>query len=380
MKHINRITFVLAACIIAACVTGCSSRNKVDINIMTYYELSDNGTNWAPAFAKAIEECSETKGRIVVPAGEYPSSTITLLSNVELHLCKGAEIVGVENPEAYSSFIPQRDMSMYDSGDGTVNQNNSKDARWNRALILANNVKNISITGPGCINGRHVFDPLGEEYMRGPHTMVFGDCKNVVLDSVKICCAANYAFMGYALENASFTNVSICEGWDGIHIRGGENILISGCNFATGDDSIAGGYWTNMEIRDCKINSSCNGIRMIMPSMGVDIHGCEFTGPGIYPHRISGEKRRCNMLFGVVFEPGGWGAAPGEMGGLHVHDCVMTNTMSPVAVSVAPECTAHDLTISNVTATGTYGTLSPVINYNDKGFETITVNNYTVGR
>lgn len=369
--------FVLASIFYISCH---EQSTRQDLNILDYEELSNSGTDWAPAFDRAIADCSKMKGRIVVPEGEYPSSTITLLSDVEIHLCEGAEIVGVEDPEAYSSFVPRRDMSQYDSGDGTVNQNNSRDARWNRALILANGVHDITLTGPGRINGRHVFDPLGEEFMRGPHAIVFGDCENVVLDGINICCAANYAFMGYALKNASFTGVSIFEGWDGIHIRGGENIVISDCDFATGDDSIAGGYWTGMEIRDCRINSSCNGIRMIMPSQGVDIHDCTFTGPGRFPHRTSGEKRRCNMLYGIVFEPGGWGAAPGEMGGLNVHDCTMANTLGPIAVSVSSECTARDLTISNVTATGTYGTLSPVINYKDSGFESITVNNYTVSR
>ena len=68
-----------------------------------------------------------------------------------------------------------------------------------------------------------------------------------------------------------FHDLEFNEGWDGIHIRGGKNITIRNCRFFTGDDAIAGGYWENMVISDCHINSSCNGVRMIMPATGLTI-------------------------------------------------------------------------------------------------------------
>lgn len=360
---------------------SCTENNETTIYDVTGFgAVGDGITDCTSAINTAISECSAKGGVVLVPQGSYLCSTIVLSSNVELRLEEGSEIVASLDPESYKSFIPQRDMSRYDSGDGTLNQNNSKDERWNRALILANGAHDIAITGKGVINGRHVFDPLGEERMRGPHGIVFGDCSNVRLDGVTITCAANYAFMGYALKNAEFVNVSISEGWDGIHIRGGENVLIEGCRFETGDDSIAGGYWTNMEIRECYVNSSCNGLRMIMPSENVDIHNCLFLGPGHYPHRTSGEARRTNMLFGIVFEPGGWGAAPGDLKGLKVHDCVMENVSSPLAASISQDNTAYDLSVRNLKASGIYGTMTPLVCYNDKGFEKLEMENYTISR
>lgn len=359
---------------------ACTEPAKPSFNVLDFGAVADGQTDCTEAFNAAISACSEASGVVVVPEGQYLCRTIVLKDNVELRLEKDSEILGTEDPEAYDSFIPQTDMSRYDSGDGTVNQNNSKDVRWNRALILANGVSNIAITGEGRINGRHVFDHLGEEYMRGPHTLVFGDCRNVRLEGISITCAANYAFMGYALEDASFKNLHITEGWDGIHIRGGKNVVISGCVLETGDDCVAGGYWENFELKDCSINSSCNGVRMIMPSEDVHIHDCVFEGPGHYPHRTSGAQRRTNMLFGIVFEPGGWGAAPGDLRHLKVSDCAMTNVLSPIAVSISKDNNAEDLTIKNVAASGVYGALTPVVNYNDKGFESITVSSISVSR
>ncbi|MCC8132921.1 MAG: right-handed parallel beta-helix repeat-containing protein [Tannerellaceae bacterium] len=48
--------------------------------------------------------------------------------------------------------------------------------------------------------------------------------------------------MEYEIENATFQNLTFTEGWDTIHIRGGENILIRNCKFYTGNDGIAGEY------------------------------------------------------------------------------------------------------------------------------------------
>lgn len=367
----------LAAAFLAITVSSCK---PVEFNVLDFGAEGNGITDCTEAFNKAIDGCSKANAVVIVPAGKYLCRTIQLKDNVELRLEEGSEIIGCEDPEVYDHFIPGRDLSMYDSGNGTLNQNNSKDARWNRALILANGVENVAITGSGTINGRHVFDPQGEERMRGPHAIVFGDCRNVRIEGVTITCAANYAFMGYALENAIFRNVSISEGWDGIHIRGGVNVLIEKCRFETGDDSVAGGYWTDFEMRDCFLNSSCNGVRMIMPSENVDIHDCRFEGPGHYPHRTSGESRRTNMLFGIIIEPGGWGAAPGDLKGISISDCSMANTQSPIAINISSSDNhAYDLTVTNLDAEGCYDLVTPIVNFrSDKGFDRVILKNVNV--
>ena len=61
------------------------------------------------------------------------------------------------------------------------------------------------------------------------------------------------------------------------------------------------------------INSSCNGIRLIGPATRLIIHDCLFYGPGQQPHRTSGEKRRTNMLSGIILQPGAWDATRGPL-------------------------------------------------------------------
>lgn len=377
MKNIIPYLILCSVIALAACSTIAP---REQFNVLDYGACGDGVTDCTEAFNNAILDCSRANGRILVPEGRYLCSTIVLKDNVELCLQSGSEIVGDMNPENYSSFIPAHDLSKYDSGDGTVNQNNSRDERWNKALILANGVSNVRICGEGVINGRHVFDPLGEEYMRGPHGIIMGECRNVTIEDITITCASNYAFMSYALEDAVFRNIHITEGWDGIHIRGGSNILIDACKLETGDDSIAGGYWENVEIRNCSINSSCNGIRMIMPCDGLEVHDCNFFGPGNYPHRTSGEKHRTNMLFGLNLQPGGWGKAPGDVRNVYIHDCTMSGLSSPIGINNSDESHACDLTLENISATGLYGTVSPVVCYNDSGYDSIKIVNFTVSK
>ena len=84
---------------------------------------------------------------------------------------------------------------------------------------------------------------------------------------------------------------------------------IVGCQFYTGDDSIAGRYWDNVLISDCIVNSSCNGIRLIGPATHLIVHDCLFYGPGVQPHRTS---NRYNMLAGINLQPGVVGPQPGR--------------------------------------------------------------------
>ena len=319
-------------------------------------------------------------GRVVVPEGLFPAHTLYLRSGVELYLEKGAVLQGVADPDAYAPYIPHNDLTRYDSGNGTANANCVNDRQWMKAFLIGDGVQNASIAGKGTIDGSHVFDVRGEENMRGPHTIIIAEAEGFRMEGITITRASNYAFLGYALKAPVFEGVTITEGWDGIHIRGAENAVIRNCSFQTGDDSIAGGYWNNMLIENCKINSSCNGIRIIMPCDRVLIRDSHFYGPGVYPHRTSGEARRSNMLFGVSLEPGAWGKASGTMQHITLKNLVMENLSSPVATSVREGSVAEDLTLENIQAIGITGALTPIVCWNDLGFRSVKVSNCSYSR
>lgn len=348
------------------------------VNVLKYGAKGDGKHNDTKAINKAIRAAKN--GAVVkVPSGRYLTGTIHLKSGITLLIDEDAVIIGSEDLNDYDSYVPQRDMSKYDTGEGTRNANLSCDRRWTKALILGVGVSNSAIIGGGVIDGCHVRDSLGEESMRGPHVILLAECDNIELRDFSVRRASNYAVMCYELKDSEINGLKISEGWDGIHIRGCKDVEITGCDIKTGDDAIAGGYWHNMKILDCRLNSSCNGVRMIEPSDDVEIGRCTIYGPGEYPHRTSGAQQRRSSIYGIVLEPGAWGDAPGHTENVYIHDVTIDNLLSPIVYSMGDNNTCSGLTIENVTATQiTYNTTP--LNRQDcvKMWDNISIKNMVV--
>ncbi len=348
----RRIVFCvgLVFCLFISVDAIAKSGNEEHVVSIAQFGAEGNGKLCTRAFNKAITE-APSGSIVLVPAGKYVTGTIHLKSNITLRLDSLAEIIATTDLDLYAHYCPTKDMTRYDTGAGTVNANLTGDARWTKALVLGQNVENVRIEGKGIIHGRHVEDSLGEESMRGPHGILIAESSNVFIGGITINQASNYAILGYELKNAEIDGVNINEGWDGIHVRGGENIVIRNCDIKTGDDAIAGGYWNGMTISDCRLNSSCNGIRMIEPSTNLFIERCYIYGPGTFAHRTSREQKRRNSIYGIVLEPGAWGKAPGHTENVRIKDVKIDNVLSPLVYSMGEDNTCSGLYVDGLTAT-----------------------------
>jgi len=245
--------------------------------------------------------------------------------------------------------------------------------RWHRALILGEGLEDIGIAGGGVIDGNKVFDPRGEERMRGPHTFVFVNCKNVTVRDVSFVDSANYAIFFQISDHVDIRNVKFTGGWDGVHWRGAperpcRHVSITSCRFYTGDDCIAGRYWEDTVISDCIINSACNGIRLIGPAKRLIIRDCLFYGPGLHPHRTS---NRYNMLAGINLQPGAWDATKGELDDVFISDIAMTNVTTPFHFMMKPGNTAGRITVTRASATGAYLAACSIESWAETAFENV---------
>ena len=325
-----------------------TSAAQLTVDVRTRGAKGDGITLDTKAIQSAIDECSiHGGGQVRFQPGRYLSGTIRLRSGVALHLETGARLIGTTNLAQYAQPVPPTFMP------------EAKWGKWHRGLIVAENADDLAITGHGVIDGNQVFDPTGEERMRGPHAIVFANCRRFTLRDVTIVDAANYAVFFQASDDVEVRNVKVVGGWDGIHWRGAperwcHNVKILGCQFYTGDDSIAGRYWQNTVIQDCLINSSCNGIRLIGPATGLTIAHNLFRGPGEQPHRTSGEKRRTNMLSGIILQPGAWDATRGPLDDVLVANNVMEHVASPVTLWTRPGNTVGRVAVTGLEATGVY--------------------------
>ncbi len=336
-------------------------------NIQELGARGDNKTINTAIINQAIAKCfSEGGGTVVVPQGVFLTATLYLKSNVNIHLKKGAVLKGVSDISLYHSFIPETDLSKFNTISTTGNNSNSAyDTVWTKALIIAQGITKATISGEGHIDGDHVFNAKGEEGMRGPHTIIMANCKDLRFENITIEKAANYAILAYDLQNTIFQNVHIQQGWDGIHIRGGRNILLKQCDLQTGDDAIAGGFWDNFRVQSCKINSACNGIRVIMPVKGFFVTDSHFVGPGRYPHRTSGAEHRTNMLAGIYIQPGGWGLVKGDLEGIRISNLKMHNMNNPFIFELHEGNNANDIIVENIKADSIK---NPIAIHSDRGY------------
>lgn len=322
---------------------------SIIVSILSYGAIpNDTTVNNANAINTAISYCAEKGGGVVeVPAGTFTTGSVFLRSNVTLRLDKGSLLLGSKSLTDYSSLITDIDLTRYESGQGTVNYNSATDAQWSKAMIFGIGCEGAGIEGEGCIDGGNVRNPLGEEHMRGPHTILLVGCKNMVMRDFKVKRSANYAFLAYSINLTAFYNITVEGGWDGIHIRGGNDVMIKGCKLHTGDDAIAGGYWERMKITHCVLNSSCNGIRMIMPSTDLEISNCDIFGPGQFEHITSHRTRSENA---INLEPGAWGKAPGRLDRIYIRHNNIRNVLSPLCVTLGDDNTCGSIIVKDMKA------------------------------
>lgn len=342
------------------------------INISERGAKGDGQVPDSEAIQKAIDACAEAGGgQVLFPPGRYLSGTIHLRSGVTLQLEAGARLIGTTNLAHYAQPKPPDIMP------------EAKWGKWHRGLIVGENVEDVAITGLGVIDGNKVFDPTGEERMRGPHTIVLVNCRRFTLRDVTIVDSANYAVFFQVSDDVEIRNVKFVGGWDGVHWRGAperwcQNVSIIGCQFFTGDDAIAGRYWNNTIVKDCLINSSCNGIRLIGPATRLTIVNNLFRGPGEQPHRTSGEKRRTNMLSGIILQPGAWDATRGPLDDVLLANNVMQNVASPVTLWTKPGNTVGRVTISGLRATDVYRSALSVESWADEPITNVVLRDVQV--
>ena len=361
---------ILAVAMILATATA---RGATGIfNIRDYGAVGDGKTPDTAALNKAIDACSAARGgQVLVPAGRYLTGTVHLKSNVTLKLDNGAEIVGTPDLSQYQNFTSPGDTPL------------ASRLRWHRALILGEDLENVAIVGRGTIDGNKVFDPDGEEHMRGPHAVLFGNCKNVTLRDIRIRDAANYAVMLEFTSDVEVRGVKITGGWDGVHFRGWKgnpcrNVTITDCELYTGDDAIAGWYWENTLIDRCILNSSCNGIRLIGPAKNLIVHDCLFFGPGRNEHRTSRQMHRTNMLAGLCLQPGAWDRTEGTLDDVKISNVTMHDVTTPLHLSLRKGNTAGRITIDRLTATGCYRAALSIESWADNSIEHVTLRDVTM--
>ena len=254
-----------------------------EFNVVRFGAAGDGTNDCTQAFADAIQACHQAGGgRVAVPAGTYLSGAIHLLSNVNLHLDKGATIRFSTDPKNFLPVVFSRDVSEM--------MNYSP-------FIYAHAQENIAVTGAGTLDGQasksvwpdwvkkagasaarltEMGDQelpvaqrvMGEGHFIRPNFVEPVRCKNVLIEGVRVVDSPMWVLHPLYCTNVTIRGVTVDshgKNNDGCDPDSCTDVLIKDCVFDTGDDCIS-----------VKAGRDHDGRRVNIPSENIVIQNCTF--------------------------------------------------------------------------------------------------------
>ena len=315
-------------------------------NIKDYGAVGDGRFLNTEAINKAITACSEAGGgTVLIPAGRFLTGTVQLKSNITLFLDKNATLMATDDKSQFKGADVKPEDEDEPIGIGTNSM-----SYWTRAIILLEKVENVTITGTGTIDGM-VLVPVPH---REIHGIMATESKNIVISDITVTRAGDWSIVGFYVEDYKVSNVTVTDGYDGIHVRSGKRLLFENCKLYSRDDAIAGGYWVDALITDCTLNSACNGIRIVLPVINLEIRNCYIVGPGVFGHNRGPADNPwiTSTLTGIIVQPGAWARGPGILDKIYIHDIIIKDVQTALTFVLNEANTAKDIFVENVTAAG----------------------------
>ncbi len=210
-------------------------------NIRTFGAKGDKTTVDTAAVQAAIDACAgDGGGTVLVPAGTFTIGTVELKSNVTLHLAASGTLLGSADGKQYHAVdaIPLR-------GDTTLN-----DGNW--ALLFAVDAKNVTIEGPGTIDGqgaqfhsavRGTPPPSGLGGNKRPYHVLVYHCENFSVRNISMIDCAYHSIRIIESQRIFLDGIYIHNrvngNNDGFHFISAEQVRLSNCTVKSGDDACA---------------------------------------------------------------------------------------------------------------------------------------------
>ena len=232
---------------------------EVIFSVRDFGATGDGKTLDSPAINKAIEACSAAGGGTVYfPAGTYVSGSIRLKSNLRLYLDAGAILYSAPGELKAFDLPEELPYQLYqDFGHST----------WRNALIWGENLENITIEGPGKIDGRNLHggkSPPGH----GDKAISLKLCRNIIIRDITIYHAGHFAILPTGCDNMTIDNLLVDTNRDGINLDCCRNVRVTNCIINSDDDglclksSYALGYprtTGNITITNCILSGYAEG-------------------------------------------------------------------------------------------------------------------------
>jgi len=210
-------------------------------NIRSYGAKGDRTTVDTSALQAAIDACTaDGGGTVLVPAGTFVIGTVELKSNVTLHIAAGGTLLGSGDGKQYHAVdaIPLH-------GDTTL-----VDGNW--ALLFAVKARNITIEGPGTIDGqgaqfhspvRGTPPPSGLGGNRRPYHILVYQSENIAIRGIQLLDCAYHSVRIIESQRIYLDGIYIHNrvngNNDGFHFISVQHAAVSNCTIKSGDDACA---------------------------------------------------------------------------------------------------------------------------------------------
>lgn len=261
----------------------------VKISVLEHGAAGDGVTADTQAIQKAFDACSKTGGVVEFPAGRYLTGSLFLRQGVNIHLHRGARLLGSTAPEDYSQAPSDSERGPF-PGIG--------------ALIHGYGLEGVTIEGEGTIDGQGRAFWTGERLARNvrkpkalrPHAMIhLVKCNRVCLNRVRLINSPCYTAWLMGCEDVDITGVTIDNPLDGPNTDGLDidccrRVRITDFTCSAGDDCIAVksditrlGEMASCEevfVSDCVLRSTACAVRIGYEGDG-PIRNCRFRNLAI---------------------------------------------------------------------------------------------------
>lgn len=231
------------------------------------------------AINAAIEAAvAEGGGQVLLPAGTFLCGSIRMKSNIELHLSAGctilaapAELNAYDESESFGGF-PE-----YQDGGHTY---------FHNSLIWADGEKNVSITGPGMIDGEGLTrkdteragNLLGGSIGTGDKAIALKKCRSVTLRDFTVFRGGHFAIIMTGCDLSTLDNLIIDTNRDGIDIDCCKYMTITNCKVNTPHD-------------DAIVLKSSYALKQPVLCEHIAVSNCNITG------------YKCGSLLDGTYEP-----------------------------------------------------------------------------
>jgi len=172
------------------------------------------------AIAAAAANRGGAGGTVYFPAGTYASYSIHLASNVALHLAAGSRILAAK-PAGGLGYDPA------EPGAGNPYQDFGH-SHWHNSLIWGEGLENVTIQGPGTIDGSGLVAGGSAESAagQGNKAIALKLCRNVTIRDVTMVNGGHFCILPTGVDNFRIEGLVIDTNRDGIDIDCCKNVRI----------------------------------------------------------------------------------------------------------------------------------------------------------